>query len=485
MKILFINPSVRPDSPKCLLNVGLAYVASAVDGAGFDLEILDIDAHRFSPQEVERQIRTKKFDVVGIGTLVSQYKWTKEIAATIKQYHPHAQIMVGNTLGTSVASILLEKTDVDIAVLGEGDVTAVEVLRALNEDRPLDEVQGICFKRDGRAIRTPGRPVIPNIDRIPSPNYDLFEMEIYLGKSKWLVPAPETLSIAFDELVVMPVSTARGCPFSCNFCFHAFQEQKYRFRSPENIADEVELWKTKYGANFIAFWDELSFYHPKATERLADLFIEGNLGIHFTASCRSELLNWDTIHVAEKLKKAGCKGLSFALENGNEEILKAMNKRNYVGDFITQAKVCHAVGIEVYTSLVFGYPQETLETIAETYRVLQEARVYGSVGYLQPMPGTPMYEYAKRTGHITADESYLLIMGDRQDLKVNLSKLSSEEMEAAVYEHCVELNKVLDVGLKENELIKTRTYRVAKAESFLESFGVAAQVVRESDNPGC
>lgn len=485
MKILFINPSIRPDSPKCLLNVGLAYVASAVERAGFDLEILDIDAHRFSPQEVERQIRTKKFDVVGIGTLVSHYKWTKEIAAVIRQYHKHVPIMVGNTLGTSVPKTLLEKTDVDITVLGEGDITAVEVLKAFNENRPLDEVQGICFKRDGNIIRTPARPVIPNIDQIPSPNYDLFEIEIYLEKSKWMIPAPETLPIPFEDLVAMPVNTARGCPFSCNFCYHAFQEQKYRYRSPENIANEAELWKAKYGANFITFWDELSFYHPKATERLADLFIERNLGVHFVASCRSELVNWDNIDVARKLKKAGCKGLGFSLESGNEEILKAMNKRNHVSDFITQAKVCHAAGIEVYTGLVFGYPQETSETIAETFGVLREARVYGSVGYLQPMPGTPMYEYAKRTGHIADDESYLLIMGDRQDLRINLSRLDSKEMEAVVYQHCVELNKALNVGLKENELIRTRTSRVAKADSFLESFGVAAQVVRENENPSC
>lgn len=481
MKVLLVNPAVRPDSPKCILNVGLGYVATALQRAGIDLEILDVDAHRYDDAQVDRLLRKKKYDAVGVGTLVSQYGWAKRLAKAIREAKPNVPIVAGNTLATSIPDILVTHTDFDVAVIGEGEITAVEVFTALYEGTSLDDVQGIVYADSGEPVHTPKRPVIPNIDEIPSPNYELFDLEIYLDKSKWMVPAPENLPIPFDDVRSMPVNTARGCPFACTFCFHAFQKLKYRHRSPENVADEMQLWRDKYGVNFIAFWDELSFYQDKATERFADTVIERDLGLHFFGSCRSELFNDDTAHIAAKLKQAGCKGLGFSLESGNEEILLAMNKHNHVSDFITQAKILHKVGIEVYTSIVIGYPQETRETIEETFRVLSQANVYPSVGYLQPMPGTPMYDLARVTGKIADEEEYLLMMGDRQDLRVNLSEtLTEDEMEAIVHDELVKLNVDLSAGLPEDGLIKTRAYRVAKTETFLESFGVAAKVKQEA-----
>lgn len=477
MKILLVNPAIRPDSPKCILNVGLGYVASALDRAGFDLEILDIDAHRYDHATVARLLRTKTYDAVGIGTLVSQYGWARSVMAEARAAKPNVPIVVGNTLATSVPEILVERTEADVAVIGEGDITAVEVFTALSDGRSLDEVQGIVYRQDGKTVRTMPRPVIKDVDGIPSPNYELFDLDIYLDKSRWMVPAPENLDIDFDTIRSMPVNTARGCPFSCTFCYHAFQNLKYRHRSPENVADEIQLWRDRYGVNFIAFWDELSFYQDKATERFAELMIQRNMGIQFFGSCRSELFKDETAHIAHKLKQAGCKGLGFALESGNEEILLAMNKHNHVSDFVRQCRILHDVGIEVYTSIVIGYPQETRETIAETFRVLADAYVYPSVGYLQPMPGTPMHKLALETGAIRDEEEYLLMMGDRQDLRVTLSEhMTGDEMEQAVHEELVALNNDLKTGLPEDGLIKTRAYRVSKEETFLDSFGIAGKV---------
>jgi anaerobic magnesium-protoporphyrin IX monomethyl ester cyclase len=79
--VLLVNPSIRPNSPKCLLNVGLAYIASAINRAGIDLKILDVDAHRYSDDEVARMIREEQFDVAAVGDLVSHYRWVKWLAA--------------------------------------------------------------------------------------------------------------------------------------------------------------------------------------------------------------------------------------------------------------------------------------------------------------------------------------------------------------------------------------------------------------------
>jgi len=497
MNVLLINPAVRPDSPRLLPNVGLGYIASAIHRAGIDLEILDIDVHRFTEEQIEKLLRIKKYDAVGIGTLVSQYKWCKSIAHLVKTVRPHVPIIVGNTLGTSVPETLLTKTDVDIVVLGEGDVTIVDLLTNINNGESLALVQGIWYKENGKIFKTPDRPVINNIDEIPFPNWDLFEIERYLEKSKLNIPVSERNPIPVEDMLAMPVTTARGCPFKCTFCYHAFQEKKYRHRSPENICAEIELWKNKYGANFINFWDELSFYYYKTTEQFADLMIEKNLGVYFAGSCRSDLLGRSDTdldknrEIARKLKKAGCVGLGYALENANKDILIQMNKKCDADEFVLQSMILQEAGIDCYTSLVFGYPQETKATIAETFEVLRKARIYPSVGYLEPMPGTPMYRYAIDHGFIKNEEDYLLIMGDRQDIRLNMTRMTSDQMEAAVKEHLIVLNKELETGLSESELIRTRTYRTAKAvnsflpqkmtDSFLQGFGVAAEVADASD----
>ena len=488
MKVLLVNPAVRPDSPKLLPNVGLGYIATAIRDAGIDLEILDIDAHRYTEEEIEKILRIKKYDAVGIGTLASQYKWTKSIAHAIRTARPHVPIIVGNTLGTSVPEILLSKTDVDIAVLGEGDVTIVDLLTKIDNGEPLSSVAGICYKKDGKAHKTPSREVIPDIDKIPFPDWDLFEIELYLEKSKQHVPTTQNIPFPYDDLVALPVSTARGCPFHCTFCYHAFQEKKYRHRSPENICAEIESWKTKYGVNFVNLWDELSFYQNKATERFADIMIEKDLGVYWVGTCRSDLLEAGDLEIAWKLKNAGCVGLGYALENANQEIMIAIDKGGHADNdhFIQQSELFHKVGIDCYTSVVFGYPQETEESIAETFEVLRKARIYPSVGYLEPMPGTPMYKYAIDQGFIKEEEEYLMIMGDRQDVRVNMTKMTTERMEAVVKEQLIRLNKELETGLSEDQLIKSRVHRAAKTRdgflsertknSFLQGFGVAADV---------
>jgi anaerobic magnesium-protoporphyrin IX monomethyl ester cyclase len=485
MKILFINPSVRPDSLLKLPNVGLAYVMTAAERAGFDFDVIDIDAHRFSEEKVGELIRNSKCDVVGVGTLVSCYGMMKKLFGVVRQYHPKATIVVGNTLGTSIPGTLLSKTAVDVCVVGEGELTFVDLIHALDEGRSLRTVPGIAFKENGEFVQNPQRPLVDDIDTIPFPSYDFFDMEIYLAASRHLVANPDGIPIPFDELVAFPVNVARGCAFHCNFCYHAFQDRKYRVRSADNVVAEMSHWKEKYGVNYVNFWDELTFFSQSETERFADALIEADLGIHWIASGRSELLvrKGRGVEIARKLKQAGCHGLGFSLETGNPEILASMNKANTVDEFIEQSHILHEANIDVYSGIIIGYPQESTKTIDDTFRVLTEARVYPSVGFLQLMPGTPMYQMAVDGGQIKDEEEYLLMMGDRQDIRVNMTQYEDEFLMGYATEKLLELNRTLKTGVEEDSLIKTKTYYAVKkkddgrkTDNFMEEFGIAGEV---------
>jgi len=430
MKVLLINPSMRFDNPRKLFPMGLGYIATAVNNAGFDLTIYDIDAHRFGDIEVERYIRNNKFDVIGYGCLVTNFRWVKKISSMIKEHHPYTKIMVGNTVSTSIPELLLESTKVDIAVVGEGDITVVEILKRLGKNEGLEGIDGIFYKEDGRIIKNNPREVIKDINSIPFPNRDIFDIERYMENSHHNVGEP--LPLPREQIRSLNVSTTRGCTLKCTFCFHNFYGKRFRYRSAENIIGEVKELKQKYNVNYIQFWDDLSFFNKRQFEEFSDKLIESDLNIFWSANTMSGVLKKGDEEIVKKMKKSGCVIVGTSIESAHQPILDMMKKRITPEEFTETRKVIRSAGIAFVSSLVFGYPIETAETIKKTVDFCIQEEILPSSGYVLPLPGTEIYGYAKEKGLIRDEEDYLLKVEDRQDLHLNLTSMSNGELEHLV-----------------------------------------------------
>ena len=263
MKILIINVSLRPTSPTKMFPVGLGFVATAIKNAGLAFDVLDVDLYRYTDQYVEDYLRSKHYDVVCMGCIVTGYKIVKNYAAIIKKVNPDTKIIVGNSVATSIFHTLLTRTAVDFAVIGEGDVTVVELLQALSGSRTVENVPGVCFLKDGKVICTPPRAVTIDISTIPLLDFSLFDVEKYIECSK--VYAPDPLPMPRDDFRALPVNTARGCVANCGFCYHVFRGQRYRYRSAASIVDEIKQLIRRYALNYVFFWDELTFFSKKNT----------------------------------------------------------------------------------------------------------------------------------------------------------------------------------------------------------------------------
>jgi anaerobic magnesium-protoporphyrin IX monomethyl ester cyclase len=458
VNLLVINISLRPASPLKLFPIGLGYITTAMKKAGFTFDLLDIDAHRPSDQEVENFIKKKKYDVVCLGCIVTGYKIVKALANLVKEHHPQAIIIAGNSVATSIVDTLLTRTKVDIAVMSEGDETIVELLKTLSKSGSLEQVQGICFLNDGEIVRTPPRPVIKNISTLPFIDFTIFDVETYISTSKFAVSDP--LPIPREEVRALPINTARGCVANCSFCYHVFIRAPYRYRSPESIVTEIKQLIKTYSLNYILMWDELTFFSKKQTVALIDRILEENIHFYWVGLCRGNLFQDDAdLEIMKKMKRAGCIGMGYSLESAEPGILKAMNKHMTVEQFSRQTQLFHKAGIHTVTSLVLGYPQETPESIRKTFDCCIENQIYPSAGYLLPQPGSAMYDYARQHGFIGDEEEYLLKMGDRQDLRLNMTKMTDKEFETQVIEGLKRCNDELQVGLQYEELIKTMYYR--------------------------
>ena len=149
---MLINISLRPESKVKLFPIGIGYIATAMKNAGYGFDLIDIDAERYSEHEVDDFLQRKKYDVIAMGCIVTGYSKVKDLCRRVRHYQKDALIVVGNSVATSIYQILLTKTEADVAVMGEGDITIVDLLDAVSDNRDLSTVKGISYKTNGGGV---------------------------------------------------------------------------------------------------------------------------------------------------------------------------------------------------------------------------------------------------------------------------------------------------------------------------------------------
>ena len=463
MNIMLINISLRPESKVKLFPIGIGYIATAMKNAGYGFDLIDIDAERYSEHEVDDFLQRKKYDVIAMGCIVTGYSKVKDLCRRVRHYQKDALIVVGNSVATSIYQILLTKTEADVAVMGEGDITIVDLLDAVRDNRDLSTVKGISYKTNGGGvIKNELRPAIADISTLPHIDFSLFNVEEYIRNTKEQI-AEDSTPLRREEVRALPLNTARGCVANCTFCYHNFRGYKYRYRSVESVLNEARSMIEKYNLNYIMFGDELTIFSRQRAIELAEGILESGLKFYWQATCRADCFTKESdVEIMRKMKQAGCMGAAFSLESSNEEILKMMNKHITREDFSRTARLFHEAGIVPRTSLVIGYPIETIDTIKDTFNCCIENDIYPSAGYLLPQPGSVMYDYAKEHGFINDEEDFLMAMGDRQDLRINMTHIPDNEMEECVIECLSKCNNELAMGLDRDHLIRTQYYRKPK-----------------------
>lgn len=265
-------------------------------------------------------------------------------------------------------------------IAGEGEVTLVEVLSALRDARrDLLSIAGVIALRNGLPVRTPVRPIVRDLDRLPRPAWDLVDIERY--RRIWLDR---------HGLFSMNIATTRGCPYHCNWCAKPIYGQRYTARSPEDVADEMAWLKQTYRPDHLWITDDIFGLKPGWIDRFAAAVRDRDAALPFKCLMRADGIDRSIVGL---LRQAGCRTLWIGAESGSQAILDAMEKGTRVEQIETATMLLHEAGIEVGFFLQFGYPGEGLEDIAQTIAMVRRCRpddIGISVSY--PLPGTPFYE---------------------------------------------------------------------------------------------
>jgi anaerobic magnesium-protoporphyrin IX monomethyl ester cyclase len=419
-KILFINPLVQPRLKRKTRPVGLAYIMTAVKKAGIKFDFIDMYAHNMSMDELQVKLNKDSYDICAIGSIVTSFRLVRDIASILRRNYPSATIIAGNSVASSIPELLLRNTEVDIAVTGEGDVTIVNLLRALIEGTSIKNIKGIAFLDGGTFFRNRAQDIIHDLDQIGFPDWDLFSNQRY-NEGIFRPSGNEMSPVAF------PLSTSRGCPYHCTFCYHVFMGLPYRRYSEDMILKEFKRLYTNYSASIIQFSDELSFLNISDAIKLTTKLERMPFNIHWSAVTRPNLFSKKDILLIKRMRDAGCMNICFALENASQTILDAMGKKVKIRQVMEQIIALQEGGVFPATSVIFGYPEETPATIRETFEFCNRFDLVPGVGFLQPLPGTPIYDWAVQQGYIKDELEYLLESGDREILHINLTKIPTGE----------------------------------------------------------
>jgi radical SAM superfamily enzyme YgiQ (UPF0313 family) len=461
LKLLFVKPTLRPHHYSKVLPVGMASVMTYFEKNGYKFTLLDTDINEYDDAYVENYLKNNHSDFILTGTIVTHYKWIKWFVNMAKNYQPNSKVIVGNSVASSIPELFLQKTKADIVVIGEGEISAYEAVEAVRLSKDLKSVEGIAFRdMKGNIVINPPRKAA-NINDLPIINWDHFDVERYIVQPVNHMDH----DVPPEEMRTMPVITARGCAFKCSFCHYVFWNDPYRNRSPESVIAEIKQLQEKYDARYINFWDDLSFASAIQMEKMCDKILESGLKFKWMASVRVDLFSRanlsyeESIRIAKKMKQAGCYSCGFALESGNQEILEMMNKKIDANAFYTTVDILRSAEIICQTTVLFGYPIETKETIKQTFDQCLKAGIYPSIGFLMPLPATGMYDYAKQNGFITDEDRYLESITERQDINLNMTKMTDEEIMSEIKAGAAKLNEMLDMGLTEDTYIRSKGYK--------------------------
>ena len=396
--ILLVNPYVlarhepRKASYRPYPPLGLMYLGAVLRDRGFDVEIYD-GTFLEDPEQIRVRLTTgPRPRIVGIFAMNS---FRDDALATITELKEQGITVLAGGPDPSIYDEEYLNAGADVVVRGEGEVAILEILdvldvrpggddatRTVDRDR-LQSILGVSIlDRDAKLVRAPDRPASKTMDDLPTPAYDLVDLDRYVAEWRRV---HGYASIQF--------MTSRGCPFSCSWCARPIFGRKYRQYSAERAADEIQLLVERYGIDHLWLFDDTFVVRRAWVEQFCDAIVARNLKIRWECLARVDLVDE---HLLEKMKAAGVERINFGFESGSQRVLDRMKKGTTTKDAKRVANAMHRLNITMGGYVLMGYPGEEWADIEKTIELLKAIQpVDYSTSVALPMPGTEFYSLVR------------------------------------------------------------------------------------------
>ncbi len=394
---------------------GPSVIAAVLKGLGFEVILFD-QREQFNPDELAEG-PLKNIDIVGIATYEDSFPFIKRVIEIAKEEDNKRPVIIGGPLVTSVPQLIMDNTLADYAVIGEGELTTIELMDYLlktEESLTLNEIHGLAWKNaDGQTVINTPRQQMYNLDAVPLQDLSVWPRVKTSGE------APEIY-----------MTSSRGCPFACSFCFRTMP--LLRYKSAARVRSEL-LHLKKYKYRF-AWWSDLTFIDEK--ERIHTLMDEAFGKVDFRWSCFTRVDGID-LSVLTHMKDKGCDIVMYGFESITKEVLDYFRKKVLKSQIINAIKLTKKAGLKVGGLFIIGGSGETRESLNRTIAFCEEFKEVTRVKYLSAIPGTPLYFDAIKKGIIKNELDHLYFLSRERSVEedeiLNFTELEENELRDAYH----------------------------------------------------
>ncbi|MFB0560331.1 MAG: radical SAM protein [Candidatus Lokiarchaeia archaeon] len=399
MKVLLIYPPVynmlRTNVPKIVDEetgvyppLGLMFIASYVEkNTDYKIEILDTQIERMTYNEISKCIKLKMPDIVGIQTTTFTFIDVILTARIVKKIDKNIKVVLGGPHVNIYPEETILNPEIDFLVLGEGEFVFTELINAIAQGKNLDKIRGIVYKKKGGIVNTESPEPINNLDLLPFP-------------SRHLVPYKKYYSVLSKYTPIATMMTSRGCPFKCIFCDRPHLGKVFRFRSAENVVDEMEEC-VKIGIKEFFLYDDTFTINRKRVVEICDEILRRKLKIAWDIRSRVDTVDKNMLR---KLRLAGCERIHYGVEAGTQIILKVLKKGITIQQIENAFRWTKEEGITTLAYFMIGNPTETKEQILTTIDLAKKINPdFVHISITTPFPATELYREGLKRGILKYD----------------------------------------------------------------------------------
>ncbi len=443
--------------------VALTRVMEGVDPAlNCDISFINLDLDRPPFEEIKEKIAAYAPHIIGIsGILTPTYSYLKQLSNFIRMHFPHVVQVMGGEMAV-IANIILSKTGINFCCIGESEPTFSNLIRRLQEENfkmdrmsAYKDIKGIVFMLDGVSHFT-GYEIENREASLRQFNYKLasrftrIEHYIHPMPGQYFrnrISGKNKMDYFLDQLHphnrnknMATVFTSKGCVAKCTFC-HRFLKG-YQVNETDGVIEYIEELRRDFDVGMIMFSEENFGSDVKATNKIVEYLKSAKLNWAPTAT-RARTFTEET---ARSWREAGCVHVNSGLETASQKMLDVMEKKTSVENNLNYLNLCSKHKIFTVIGTVMGMSGETEETIRESIDNFASALPDDSMmpiefyaNYVQAIPGTPVYEYARRQGLIgdslEAEEKYMesLYCINAEELEHYLNFTNYEKEEVAYW----------------------------------------------------